>query len=109
MFFEMQPMQQYDEKCSQTVPKGSQNRAQDAQDAAKMASWSPHGRQNASQDAPKTAKKVMFFSFFAGFWCPMLPKAPQDAQDSATWSKESPQEFPRPPLDLDFNTILDDF
>ena len=105
----MQPMQQVTKKCPQNPPKGSKNGAQDAQDAAKMASWSPHGRQDASQDAPKTAKKVLFFSFFSGFWCHMLPRAPQDAQDSATWSKESPQEFPRPPLDLDFNTILDDF
>ena len=96
-------------KCPPNLPKGSQNRAQDAQDAAKMASWSPHGRQNASQDGPKTPKKVMFFSFFSGFWCQMPPSAPQDAQDNEIWSKKSPQDLPRPPLDLDFNTILDDF
>ena len=105
----MQPMQQVTKKCSLNLPKGSKNRAQDAQDAAKMASWSPHGRQNASQDGPKISKKVLFFSFFAGFWCQMLPRAPQDDQDSAIWSKESPEEFPGPPLDLDFNTIFDDF
>ena len=96
-------------KCSQNPPKGSQNRPQDAQDAAKMASWSPHGRQNASQDGPKTPKKVVFFSFFSGFWCQMLPSAPQDARDSEIWSKKSPQDLPRPPLDLDFITIFDDF
>ena len=109
MFFEMQPMQQVTKKCSQNQPKGSQNGAQDAQDAAKMASWSPHGRQNASQDGPKTPKKVVFFSFFSGFWCQMLPSAPQDARDSEIWSKKSPQDLPRPPLDLDFITIFDDF
>ena len=81
-------------KCPPNLPKGSQNRAQDAQDAAKMASWSPHGRQNASQDGPKTPKKVMFFSFFSGFWCQMPPSAPQDAQDSEIWSKKSPQDPP---------------
>ena len=43
MFFEMQPMQQVTKKCSQNRPKGSKNRAQDAQDAAKMASWSHMG------------------------------------------------------------------
>ena len=96
-------------KCPPNLPKGSQNRAQDAQDAAKMASWSPHGRQNASQDGPKTPKKVVFFSFFSGFWCQMLPSAPQDARDSEIWSKKSPQDLPRPPLDLDFITIFDDF
>ena len=53
-FFEMQPMQQVTKKCSRNRPKGSKNRAQDAQDATKMASWSPHGRQNASQDGPQT-------------------------------------------------------
>ena len=87
MFFEMQPMQQVTKKCSQNLPKGSQNRAQDA---AKMASWSPHGRQNASQDGPKTFQMVLFLSFFAGFWHQMFPSAPQDAQDNTTWSKESP-------------------
>ena len=60
MFFEMQPMQQVTKKCSQNPPRGSKNRAQVAQDAAKMASWSPFGRQNASQDSPKTSKKVSF-------------------------------------------------
>ena len=95
-------------KCSPNPPKSSQNRPQDAQDAAKMASWSPHGRQNASQDGPKPPKKVVFFSFFSGFWCQMLPSAPQDAQDSEICNKKSPQDLPRPPLDLDFITIFDD-
>ena len=87
----MQPMQQVTKKCSQNLPKGSKNRAQDAQDAAKMASWSPHGRQNASQDAPKTAKKVLFFFFFAGFWCKMLRRAPQDPQFEPTSPKTAPK------------------
>ena len=91
LFFEMQPMQQVTKKCSRNLPKGSKNRAQDAQDAAKMASWSPHGRQNASQDAPKTAKKVLFFSFFSGFWCQMLPRAPQDTQFEPTSPKTAPK------------------
>ena len=39
----------------------------------------------------------------------MPPSAPQDAQDNPIWSKKSPQDLPRPPLDLDFNTILTDF
>ena len=109
MFSEMQHMQQNDQKM---IPKSTERlpkSTQDAQDAAKMASWSPHGRQNASQDGPKTPKKVMFFFFFSCFWCQMLPSAPQDARDSEIWSKKSPQDLPRPPLDLDFITIFDDF
>ena len=88
----MQPMQQVTKKCSQNRPKGSKNRAQDAQDAAKIASWSPHGRQNASQDAPKTAKKVQFFSFFGGFWCKMLTSAPQDIPVRADIAQNSSQD-----------------
>ena len=75
MFFEMQPMQQVTKKCSQNRPKGSKNRAQDAQNAAKMASWSPHGRQEASQTTPQHKKAIAFYSFLQVCWtkCYQVP------------------------------------
>ena len=85
-------------KSTQRLQKSSPRRPRCSQDGLLEPTW-----------APKCLPRSPIFLFFAGFWCQMLPRAPQDAQDSATWSKESPQEFPRPPLDLDFNTILNDF
>ena len=89
----MQPMQQVTKKCSRNRPKGSQNRPQDAQDAAKMASWSPHGRQNASQDGPKTPKKVMFFFFFQVFGAKCSQVPPGRPRQRNLEQKEPP----RPP------------
>ena len=59
--------------------------------------------------APKCKKIFNFVHSFANFWRQMLPSAPQDARDSEIWSKKSPQDLPRPPLDLDFITIFNDF
>ena len=99
MFFEMQPMQQVTKKCSQNLPKGSKNRAQDA---AKMASWSPPGRQEASQTTPQHKKTIAFYSFFASLLDQMLPRAPQDiplraniAQNSSQDASSSPSNPPK--------------
>ena len=92
----MPPMQQVTKKCSQNLPKGSKNRAQDAQDAAKVASWSPHGHQNASQDAPKIAKKVLFL-LFCMFLVPNAPKSPPGRPRQRNLEQREPPRVPQTP------------
>ena len=57
----------------------------------------PLGAHMGAKTPPKTAQKHpkrSCFSPFLGFWCQMLPSAPQDARDSEIWSKKSPQDPP---------------
>ena len=93
MFFEMQPMQQVTKKCSQNLPKGSKNRAQDAQDAAKMASWSPHGRQEASQTTPQHKKAIAFYSLLQVCWT----KCSQEPPKTSLFQPTSPKTAPKMP------------
>ena len=76
-----------------------------------IAFWSifaPNPLQNLiKKNSPKNTRFLhRFFNDFRCIWDPIFEP---DAQDIAIWSKESPQDLPRHPLDLDFNTILDDF
>ena len=105
----MQHMQQNDQKMlpksTQKLPKSTPRRPRCSQDGLLEPTWAPKRLPR----RPKNTQKGCVFLLFSSFWCQMLPSAPQDAQDSEIWSKKSPQDLPRPPLDLDFITIFDDF
>ena len=64
-------------KCSPKSPQSLQNRPQDAQDTAKMASWTPTWRPQGPKTTPKGSKIFCFVMLlFQGFWAQM-PKTTQ--------------------------------
>ena len=78
-------------KCSPKSPQSLQNRPQDAQDTAKMASWTSTWRPKASKSTPKKLKKVIFLSFFGPFFETFYPGCHQTLPKTTQIAPKRPQ------------------
>ena len=91
-------------KAIERFLSSSPRRPRCSQDGLLEPTWAPKRLPRRSKNTQKGHVFLLFFKFLV----PYAPKCPQDARDSDIWSKKSPQDLPRPPLDLDFITISDD-
>ena len=90
-FFDTQPLYQNGPKMLKKSSLSLQNRSQDAQDTAKMASWTSTWKPKASKSTPKRAKKVLFLYFFGPFFETFYPSCHQTLPKTTQIAPKRPQ------------------